>query len=505
MTTQQDADHTPEIAKPRPRWKRIALIVALAVLLMIIGTGVALTLAANSFQSSGIIARNVLIEGVPVSGMTTEEAVGALHREWVPLLPDELELVYPGGSYTVPRRKLGAELQLELAATEAHRVARVGGLVERIRTQISLRRDPVEVQVECRVDESALDAAVADAAGRVNRQPMDAEVEVSDDDKVTIKDHVNGLVVKLDQSKAALVAALKEPGARQIELAVEEQAPHITGEDLSHLETVLASYTTKFNSGQVSRTTNLRIATKILDRKIIMPGEVFSINDIVGERTPERGFKPAPIFWTGGELRQSTGGGLCQVASTAFNTALLANMQVVERSSHVRAVDYVPLGRDAAVLWGSKDMRWRNSMKHPVLFIARDDSNSLTYKIIGSEEDKAEVRVTSDGGRSGVGEKEVPDPNLPEGKRVLEKRGWRGGWGWGKRETKIDDEWEQTWYARSSYISGPNVYRVGSKKPDEPPEGETGPEPAVPTDHGLAPAPPSEPSVLEEPDEPASE
>lgn len=460
----------------RPRWVRVVAVVAIVIVLLLAGTGVALTLVVNGFSQSGQIAQNVFIEQVPVAGKTVPEAIAALYGQWVPRLPKEIELIYPGGSVSLSHDDLGADLMLEKAAADAYRVGRVGSVVQRLTTQWQLRREPVHIEVECRVDERSLDAKLADVATMVNKPPRNAQVNVSADDEVSITPHVTGLVVKLEESRAALLDALRLPDAREAKLVVQEQEPDITEKDLSHLEVVLSSYTTNFNPGQTDRSHNLRQATETLNKTVVMPGEIFSVNQIVGERTPERGYKRAPIFRDGGELFDDYGGGLCQVSSTVYNAALLANMTIVERSNHNRVVTYVPLGRDAMVNYGSVDMRWRNTLQHPVLVLGRVEGDALTVKVIGKRSDKVEVRIE----RAGVSttpppDKEIKDPDLEEGKRVVEEKGWSGGRASVRRLVKIGNQWKANLSYSDYYPPGPNKIRVGTKKKDEKPK-----EPRVP-------------------------
>jgi len=465
--THDTAERRRALAGPK-RWRRIVGVIALAVVLLLVGTGAALTLVTSGFVKSERIARNVYIEDLRVEGMTVADASAALERDWVPRLPKELELQYPGGKLAIPPGTLGASLQTDKAAASAYRVGREGGWLQRVLTQVQLRRRPVHIEVECTVNEEALDAALAEIAGQVNKKPKNAEVEVTDGDKVIVKPEIVGVVVNLEKSKEALLNGLKDVEAKDVQLVVTEQQPDIKAGDLQNLDTVLASYSTHFNPGQVGRTRNLTLATIEVNKSVVMPGEVFSVNDTVGERSPHRGYQRAPIFGEGGNLRDDYGGGLCQVASTLFNAALRANMKIIERSQHNRMVTYVPLGLDAMVRYGSIDMRFRNSLQYPVLILGDVSGDELTFKIIGSKADKAEVKVERSGvGTVGPSTKEIKDPDLEEGKRVLESSGWSGGYATAWRMTKIDGKWEKTWGDSSSYSPGPNVYKVGAKKKDK--------------------------------------
>lgn len=115
-----------------------------------------------------------------------------------------------------------------------------------------------------------------------------------------------------------------------------------------------------------NRTTNLKLACKAINGTVLKPGEVFSFNKIVGKRTAKKGYKPATIFTGSSGTSQSLGGGICQVASTMFNATLLANLKIVERHQHSQRVAYCPLGRDAAIYWGSEDFKFKNTSGYPI-------------------------------------------------------------------------------------------------------------------------------------------
>ncbi len=128
---------------------------------------------------------------------------------------------------------------------------------------------------------------------------------------------------------------------------------------------VYATYTSNYVNN-ANRTNNLTVASKAISGTIIKPGETFNFNTVVGPRTSARGYKTATVFTGTHGTAQELGGGICQVASTMFNTCLLANVKIVERHQHSQRVSYVPLGRDAAISGSSKNFRWTNNTGYPI-------------------------------------------------------------------------------------------------------------------------------------------
>lgn len=172
--------------------------------------------------------------------------------------------------------------------------------------------------------------------------------------------------------------------------------PSVTTPTIQPYATVLGSYTTSYNTRQSNRNTNIRVAASMISGTILQPGEVFDFNKIVGQRTEASGYKVASVY-SGGEVVDGLGGGICQVSSTLFNAALLSNMQIIARSSHGLRVHYLPAGRDATVSWGGPEFCFRNSNTYPVKVTAGYDSvkGTLTIRILGpSNATKPNTRVT---------------------------------------------------------------------------------------------------------------
>jgi putative cell wall-binding protein len=142
----------------------------------------------------------------------------------------------------------------------------------------------------------------------------------------------------------------------------------------------IAQYSTHFNSTLVNRTENVRLAAKALDGKLLAPGERFSFNKSVGERTAKAGYEEALII-EGNTYIPGLGGGVCQVSSTLYNAVILAHLEILERHSHSLPVDYVPPGQDATVSFPILDFRFRNSKDAYLLIRSFIEENTLTIQL----------------------------------------------------------------------------------------------------------------------------
>jgi len=141
---------------------------------------------------------------------------------------------------------------------------------------------------------------------------------------------------------------------------------------------------------------NARRAAMDLDGMLIPPGAVFSFNERVGARDPMKGYVPAPIINDQGGLSHIAGGGICQLATTVYNAALEAGMEIVERHPHSRAVGYVPPGRDATILTWRKDLKLRNPHRLPLLLRVSFGEDRLTAAFWSVAERPFRVRISSD-------------------------------------------------------------------------------------------------------------
>lgn len=149
---------------------------------------------------------------------------------------------------------------------------------------------------------------------------------------------------------------------------------------------LLSEFSTSFTSSNNNRSTNIRLAASKIDGCVLMPGETFSYNQVVGQRTKAAGFKEAPAYF-GGKVVQEYGGGICQVSSTLYNAVLYANLEITERTNHGFKPSYVKPGLDATVSWGGPDFKFTNNRNYPIKIICDTSGKILRIYIYGLKTD----------------------------------------------------------------------------------------------------------------------
>lgn len=277
------------MTKPsRNRIKKVAIVLAAAAATVLLVGAVAIALTNRSFSASGRIARNVRIAGVQVENLQLQQALEALHLEWVPTLPKEATLKYPGGEVKTSPENLGVQLLLEEAVQRALRVGREGSLMTQLVERIKLWRDSVNLEVETSVDEEMLRRTLVELAEKINRKPRNARIEVVGENVNVIPGEI-GRTLDVEASAAELREALADPRLASLDLVVTTVKPAVTAEDLKHIEVVLGEFSTPYKAYKRNRTHNLKLATDILNETVVMPGEKFSLNDTIGPRLTELG------------------------------------------------------------------------------------------------------------------------------------------------------------------------------------------------------------------------
>ncbi len=180
-------------------------------------------------------------------------------------------------------------------------------------------------------------------------------------------------------------------------IPLEIQEPKVTTEDLeaSLFADCLSQKTTSLGGSSSSRINNIKLACNSINGLVLNPGDEFSYNEALGQRTAAAGYQSAGAY-ANGEVVNELGGGICQVSSTLYYCTLYANLEIVERYCHYFGVNYLPAGLDATVSWGGPDFKFKNDRDYPIKIEAYVDGGSVAVKIWGTDEDGSYVEMQVD-------------------------------------------------------------------------------------------------------------
>jgi vancomycin resistance protein YoaR len=266
---------------------------------------------------------------------------------------------------------------------------------------------------------------------------------------------------------AGLTAAINSSGgARSVELRTKITAPKLTTAQARAMgvKQRIATFTTTYSTTLPARVNNIHVLGAALDGKLVAPGDTFSLNDAVGQRTAAKGYQEANAI-VKGKLVPQMGGGICQVATTLFNAVFMSGLPITERVSHSFYIALYPMGRDCTVSWDGPDLRWKNSTGHWVLVSVANSADSITVSLYGTNPGYA-VSYTTVPFTNNVPftMSTVASSTLPAGTRQVVSAGENGGKTVVKRVVTKNGAQVRTDVFTSDYVPVEQTIGVGTKK-----------------------------------------
>jgi vancomycin resistance protein YoaR len=246
---------------------------------------------------------------------------------------------------------------------------------------------------------------------------------------VSVVPAVAGRSVQPGPAATALLAvATRRGGDRDIVLPVASSQPALTTAKAKALgvKERVSSFTTTFSAGDVPRVHNIGLIAASMNRKLVLPGDVFSMNAATGERTAGKGYRTAHVI-VDGELVDGLGGGVCQAGTTMFNAALMAGLPVLERRNHSLHISHYPLGRDATLNWPGTDLKFRNDSPYGIYITSSWTTSSLTFTLWStSRHYKVSLSTSATRNFRSPPTRYEDDPTMPKGTETVEEPGSPG-------------------------------------------------------------------------------
>ena len=366
-----------------------------------------------------------ILEGDP---KRTLEAARAIARDYV---SGEVAIAVPSSSgsakITRTREDLGARVETSRLESLVRQLVDRRSAMRRAHAQhaaAGLAR-PLGLPLPVTVDGERALAALLTVKDDLDKAPVDARINLAER---TVQPEEDGRRVDVYATLARLDAALVR-GDREMEAVVETVPAARTAASIGEvaIDDVLGYFETRYTPDRkhADRTFNLRLAASKLDGHVIMPGEIFDFNEVVGPRSEANGYKVAPVI-AQGELVDGIGGGTCQIAGTLHGAAYFAGLDIVERRPHTRPSFYIKMGMDATVVYPTITLRLRNPFSHPIVLHETVEDGIVRAEILGPKRTRDVTFVRKINEVVPFAEIEKPDPKIPKGERVLSQRGIPG-------------------------------------------------------------------------------
>lgn len=369
----------------------------------------------------------VTVANIELGGKTRDEAAQLLatwqkNQKTKPIL-----LSYENTVFRIEPENMDYTLDAEATADAVWQFGREGSLWGRLKNIRQARNEGWPIPLKIKYNENKLDSIIEQLQESVNRPPRNATLSLRTGGIIPEEE---GRELNVTALKELVVTALNRPDAstHSLLLPVNPVYPELTANELAQkgVKELVAVYTTAFNTEDINRSANVRLSAQKINGKLLYPGQMFSYNDTVGPREKSQGFKEAMEI-INGEFVPGVGGGVCQVSSTLYNAVLLAGLTVVERTNHSKPLSYVPLGRDATVVYNMLDFKFVNSSPAPVMIVAETQGNKLNIGVFGQRllEQSIDI-VTTEQQVIEPAIVKKPDAALPPGESKIEKPGKPG-------------------------------------------------------------------------------
>jgi hypothetical protein len=325
------------------------------------------------------------VGGVSVVGLSDVEAALRIRQTFAPLLEKKVAFTDGRDQYLLTRRDLGITIPAEKLIAAARKAKR-------------------DVPVDFKVDGAKAGRVITRLSEQLVKDGK-TRGEVVD---VSFNASLARVITTIEQGQEVRPAN-GTPGVTYIPLVLRRtvtavvqpppiptKAPPVlpakgAPQGMSYL---LSQFSTPYDARIRGRTNNLRMAATNVNGTIVPPGGVFSTNKAIGPRNAAAGWREAKMF-VSGQVVSGIGAGICQCSTTIYNAALLAGLPILERHQHMFRVNYAPASRDAAIYWGSKDMRFRNSTRGPILVRTYLKGGRFHAELYGSEPVTARIAVES--------------------------------------------------------------------------------------------------------------
>jgi vancomycin resistance protein YoaR len=326
----------------------------------------------------------VKVGGIDVSNGSEAAAVAKVRNALSPTLQTPIRLSDGAKVFSLSRERLGATIPY-------------AALVRTARARQAMRHS-VDVPLRFSVDQQKTQAVLRSLSHEVKQSATPAKLDVADNGDVQFRGS-DSVELAVSGSAQRIKQILESnPTTTRIDLVV-KRVPHdgksgTSQSTLGQFRYVLASFSTPYDARIRGRTTNLRMAATLVNGTIVPAGGVFSANKAIGPRTAAAGWREAKMF-VSGQVVNGIGSGICQGSTTIYNAALLAGLPIIERHPHSFRVMYAPASRDAAIYWGQKDMRFRNTTSGPIYVQTFLSGGRFHARLYGTQPAPANVRVES--------------------------------------------------------------------------------------------------------------
>lgn len=453
----KEQKNVEEDTKKESRKSKIIIVSIVAVIVLLIIMFLCSIFAILNMNNNRII-KGITINQTNVENLTIEEAIEKIKEEENNKLEKDINIKYNDFEYSIKLSQIEVTYKIEEAVKEAFNTGRNNNIFADNYNILKTRIKKKNINIEYEYNEKLLDEIIDDIAVKIPGAVIEPSYYI-ENKKLYISKGKTGVSVEKEKLKKAILERVEKEKSEDIIIEVFETEPqnididkiynevytepkdayytkdpfeifpHVEGVNFDKEEAkkileqdkeeyeipliitvpeittnkigteafpdMLSTFSTRYDASNIPRTTNLKLAMQKLNGVVVSPGETFSYNKTLGKRTAEAGYKEAGGF-AGGRVVQTLAGGICQISSTLYDAVVYANLDIVERHNHMFLAGYVGAGKDATVVYGIYDFKFKNTRKYPVMIKTSIGNGIAQISIYGiKEEVEYEVEISS--------------------------------------------------------------------------------------------------------------
>lgn len=330
----------------------------------------------------------VTVEGINLSGKTKEQALLIITQAYSDKISNnKINIKAEDKKYTLNYSKVNLKCNLNEVVDQAYAYGKNLNLFSKYNKIKSSK--PMNYKLKFSYDVNGIKSMISKIERDVNKDPINAHLEISDG-KFNIIPEQKGSKLQKEKLEKEILSQIDSGmlDNTELKISMEVSEPKIKGVMLKEINSRIGGFSTNFGSISSSqRANNIAIATKSIDRTVVLPGEIFSFNNVVGERTEDKGYEAAPVI-VNNKLESGLGGGICQVSTTLFNAVNNAGLPSIERTHHTLPVHYIESGMDATVDFGNIDYKFKNTLKYPIYIRAYTSGGNVTFNLYSNSTER---------------------------------------------------------------------------------------------------------------------
>ena len=348
----------------------------------------------NTYIYNGKIANNIYIGSINVSNLSKEEAKKLVEQKY---MPKDIGLEHEENKFILQPKDINLSYDIGKIVNESYEFNKSDSFFKNLKRTITLQLGNEKVfEVKGQYNEEMLNKYVRNIEKNINKDAIDAKLYVDSNGSINVTPSVIGQTLDLSQTSEDIKKSINDNSSSQVKLVVKKDRPKITTDMLKGVDSVLASHSTTYNNSSPNRAHNIIKAAQSTNDIILMPGEEFSYNKATGPRSKANGYKDAPVI-VNGKIQNGSGGGVCQVSTTIYNSVLYSGLEITQVRNHSLPSSYAPMGKDATVAYDYLDLKFKNPYKHPIYIYTTAYNGVVSSKIYGSSMDKKNINIVVKG------------------------------------------------------------------------------------------------------------